>query len=754
MINADERKNLLEQINEIEKESINYFDVEKEFFLIDSENLKQVRPKFYGYSIQSTGIYEEDNLTAEAIDGLDGRGCYVYVEVKDDKITIKQDLNGSWGIYLFRHGDYFALSNSLFRLLDHIKFKYPLTVNRDYCYHLLISVLVSHTYSETAVNEIQLIERNAVVHIDTKRKTLETEMINYKEHTLSLDSAEGIATLDRWVEFWGKIFRGVAQHTKFISTDLSGGFDSRISLLLLLHSGIDCNRLQINSIISKFHTYAEDYEIASNIATHFNLKLNQPLPRKTFLNYSLSDILTMDLYQQQTVKKYPSVSLRQKYLDKLYSVTGSAGETIRGNWLRFNQSPKEFIKSQEGKLSSYSLSLSRELSHATRVIFEAAFRAIKDKYKIEDEDAHYLVQYLYQETRCRNHFGKNMAGNYLRNIIELSPALDPEVRTLKLETADCSDPKLLMALLFARYEPDLLMFPFDSKRFIASETIEHAKKINEHFPRPIMTNKVGGGGYYNLLPRDNYVKQIISQGRNNKALPPELPRNFLEAAFDSQRTYGLFSTHFNDELYNIAANKYEVHTFDRFSFIYPFLGIVKVLTDVEISNRNKPLYQDMKNFLDDVAHEIPAEATIINKFRLYLKSKILIQALKKTTPDALRIISMNDRKAKVSKPPGTQKKGLCYVIDSYNGSLEIVAEVIEAGQVILRLAGPFVPDKKEERKLIPYWIDYTKLTVNDETIFDTLTPAWCGQPYKYIIDAKAQEKIKIQIDWQPHRSDT
>ena len=752
MINNDERKNLLEQINEIEKESINYFDVEKEFFLIDSDNLKQVRPKFYGYSIQNTGIYEEDNLTAEAIDALDGRGCYVYVEVKDDKITIKQDLNGSWGIYLFRHDDYFALSNSFFRLLDHIKFKYPLTINRDYCHHLLISVLVSHTYSETAVNEIQLIERNAIVHIDTKCKTLETEMINYKEHTLSLDSAEGIATLDCWVELWGKIFHGVAQHTKFISTDLSGGFDSRISLLLLLHSGIDCNRLQINSIISKFHTYAEDYEIASNIATHYNLKLNQPLPKKTFLNYSLSDVLTMDLYQQQTVKKYPSVSLRQKYLDKLYSVTGSAGEIIRGNWLRFNQSPKEFIKSQEDKLSSYSLSLSRELSRATRVIFEAAFRTIKDKYKIEDEDSHYLVQYLYQDTRCRNHFGKNMAGSYLRNIIELSPALDPIVRTLKLETEDCPDPKLLMALLFARYDPDLLTFPFDSKRFIAPETIEHAKKINERFP--LKQKNESKTEEFKIIPRDNGVKQIISQGRNNKALPPELPRNFLEAAFDSQRTYGLFSTYFNDELYNIAANKYEVHTFDRFSFIYPFLGIVKVLMDVEISNRNKALYQNMKNFLESADHEISAEATIINKFRLYLKGKIIIQVLKNTKPDAFRIISINDRKAKVSKPPGTQKKGLCYVIDSYNGSLEIVVEVIEAGQILLRLAGPFIPDKKEVRKLIPYWIDYTKLIVNDETVFDTLTPAWCGKPYKYIIDAKAQEKIKIQIDWQPHRSDT
>ncbi|MBQ4495508.1 MAG: hypothetical protein II968_07045 [Selenomonadaceae bacterium] len=77
MMNADERKKLLEQVAELEKGSVNYFDVEKEFFLIDSDKLSQVRPKFYGYSIQRTGIYEDDNLTPEAIASLDGRGCYV-----------------------------------------------------------------------------------------------------------------------------------------------------------------------------------------------------------------------------------------------------------------------------------------------------------------------------------------------------------------------------------------------------------------------------------------------------------------------------------------------------------------------------------------------------------------------------------------------------------------------------------------------------------------------------------------------------
>lgn len=754
MTNTEEREKLLSQFAKLEKDSINYFDVEKEFFLIDSDNLSYVRPKFYGYSIQRDGIYEDDNLTAEAIAGLDGRGCYIYVEVKDGKITVKQDLNGCWGIYLFRHGDYFALSNSFFRLVDHVKSRYPLTVNRDYCQHLLIVSLVSHTYSETPVNEIQLIERNAVLHIDIAKKTLETERLNYKEHTCPLDSTEGFATLDSWVKFWGRVFSGVAQHTKFISMDLSGGFDSRISLLLLLHSGIDCNQINIHSIKSNLHTYAEDYEIASKIAARYGFKLNKPLPQNQFLNYSMADLLTLDFYQQQTTKKFPSVSFKQKYLNKLYSITGDAGEIIRGNWLRFNQSPKEFTKTQENRASGYSPTLARELSRSTRVIFESAFRVIRDKYKIADEDSHYLVQYLYQETRCRNHFGKNMAGGYLRNIVSLSPALDPEVRTLKLETPQCPDPKLLMALLFTRYEPDLLTFPFDSKRFIAPETIEYAKKLNEHFP-PVQKTKSAVQDFQ-LKPRDTYVEKIISQGRNNKELPAELPRNFLQTAFYSSRTYGLFNTYFDDELYRVAANKYETTNFGRFTHIYPVLGIVKVLEDVNISNRNRSFYQGLKLFLESTPHETSEEEKIIDRFKLYLKAKILVQTLQKTAPDAIKIISITDRKAKISKPSGSQKKGLCYMIDSCTGNLEIVAKVSEEGQIIIRLAGPFIPDSnaKEARKLIPYWIDYTKLHVNDKTIFDTLTSAWCDKPYTYRTSAKAGEEIKIQVEWQPHRSDT
>ena len=73
--------------------------------------------------------------------------------------------------------------------------------------------------------------------------------------------------MDRQVEFWGNLFRNLAQRTNRISADLTGGFDTRIHFVPLLNSGIDLNRIRINS---KQHdsnpVIIEDYAIASEIA--------------------------------------------------------------------------------------------------------------------------------------------------------------------------------------------------------------------------------------------------------------------------------------------------------------------------------------------------------------------------------------------------------------------------------------------------------------------------------------------------------
>lgn len=262
-----------------DSKSRDFFDTEKEFFLIDSEHLDEVESHFYGFSVQASGIYEQENLTQTAVDNLDGCGAYLYVEREGGQIKIRQDFNGSWGIYLFRHGDYFALSSSFHRLLEYLKCRFPLTLDRDYANQFLLGSLTSHAYSETAVKEIKLVRKDAVLFIDEKTAKLRFEVPRCVEESIALDSAEGIAVLDHWFDKWTTLFRNLEARTNNISTCLSGGFDSRITFLLMLCAGVDLSDIQVFSIHNTLHTHAEDYEIASEIADYYGFKLNNKIIR-------------------------------------------------------------------------------------------------------------------------------------------------------------------------------------------------------------------------------------------------------------------------------------------------------------------------------------------------------------------------------------------------------------------------------------------------------------------------------------------
>ena len=752
MINVDEHKKLLAQIKELEKNSINYFDVEKEFFLIDSNNLSQVRPRLYGYSIQRDGIYEDDNLTAEAVDGLDGRGCYVYIDVKDGQITIKQDLNGCWGIYLFRHGDYFALSNSFFRLLDHIKFKYPLTVNRDLCNYLLADELCSQAYSETAVNEIQLVDRSAVFQINIANKSLQIDLIDYKEGSVPLDSEEGIATLDRWVEFWGDVFRGVAQKTPFIEVDLSGGFDSRTTFLLVLNSGTDCNKIRINTVNAKAPGFEEDFGIASQIANHYGFKLNRQLPNQHFLNYSFSDSFNINTYSRQTFHKIHELYLNKKSVEKRYVFSGYTGETLRGHWHRL---PQKFTEGELGKAKRYSCKLADEVNVSIEKIIKSSFRAVRNKYKIEDPNSENIPLYLYQENIARYHGGKLSLCRYFINVIVLVPALDPIIRTLRLAVEDCPDPKLMMALLFVRYESDLLNFPFDHNHSIAPETIEYAKKINERFPRRIKdVAEATRGGVFYLQPHDLQTEKILNLGLNNPTIPTYLLTSCLKAAFDSSRTFGLFTTYFDEEFYRYAIRNYKNNPHYDLIHVYAILGLTKVLESVEFSKRNFAPYRDIQRFLEQDFVKIHDTEQMPPKFKPYITARVDVRLKSEAVDGKVEIISLSDDKAElINIDHLIQKEGdRGYLIHSHAGELKIVAGATVSGKLSLRLRGMFVPHSTDKAKVIPYWIDYTKLTVNDKIIFDKLTHTCWSKFYTYTTDVKAGEKIKIQVEWLPHKS--
>jgi len=137
------------------------------------------------------------------------------------------------------------------------------------------------------------------------------------------------------------------------------------------------------------------------------------------------------------------------------------------------------------------------------------------------------------------------------------------------------------------------------------------------------------------------------------------------------------------------------------------------------------------------------------ELKLHSTARVDIK-LATTTGDFL-LLSISDENAEMWKPTAWQQKGdIGYQIESYAGKLEFITKSTVEGQVILSLLGLDVRTPEDYSKRIPYWIDYTKLIVNGQKIFNTVTPAWHDKPYRYNINAKADEEIKIQIEWLPH----
>ena len=213
----------------------------------------------------------------------------------------------------------------------------------------------------------------------------------------------------------------------------------------------------------------------------------------------------------------------------------------------------------------------------------------------------------------------------------------------------------------------------------------------------------------------------------------------MKATFDSSRTFGLFTAHFDSELYHRAASYHESRSFGFLNYIYSVVGVAKVLEDVEISQRNRSPYRSIKRFLEEDFCQIHNDAQIINKFNRYLTASIFIRMDQKMDEKDITILSVSDSRAKIYKPEWWQDRGICYGVNSYAGKLEITAKAGVTGKAQVRLSGIF-------------GTDYTTLNINGKTILNALQPAWSDKPYVYDMEVKAGEIITVYVEWLPHMS--
>lgn len=710
--------------------SKNIFNPDNECFLITSDNLDDVASRLYGFMVTDKGIVENKNINL-AGDCLSGAGAYVYVNSDGKQIKIHRDVNGSYGLFLFRLGTYFALSNSFFYLLDFLKDNFDLEFNKDFANYMLAMDLVSEAIEDTWIKEIKLLDKDAVVNIDVATSTLTTDLVDWKINTVPLDSVQGMAILDGWFARWTRLFRNIQQKTNNISIDLSGGFDSRIAFCLACSSGMDLNAIRVNSLNNgKNACLVEDFEIASSIADYFKFGLNKNCSNPEGVNFTQEDLLNINLhsrlpFHRQIELAYGYVGKKNKYIK--YTVSGDGGENLRSYW---NTSIDEHNESYLRNLKNrYSNAVTENIKKSVYKLSDKTIEYLFRKYKFSDRKSVWLTKLVYMNTRSARHFGGMAVLAYFANSIRLQPLLDPEILKLKFDNDNCPDGGLLIATIFNRYCPKLLDFKFEGGRSIDAQTINCAKEINAKYPADlnVLLSKQCDDSYC-IITEDVNVAKIDNK---NEYVSEKKLEELIGAVFKSNSFDYFIEKYFGRSVWLFA--KRFLDRGKGFPLLHAYPLIIAALILRMIEGKKTP-YNWLQTF-DGRPVSFPLED--------FCLANINIQGVD------FDIIEMSDRDANV-EPDKWAAPNKAFLIESSAMALDLKLKINADGPMNVWLRSFDDWDRKTGAR-IPLWIDYTKFDFDGNSVFDDIKPVWFKRPLHHSFSVKKDSIISLHIEWLPHR---
>ena len=450
--------------------------IKDNFFVLDSNNLEEIKSHMYGFSTSKEGIITDNYYKKLGFyEEPEPQGAYVMIRKNGNQIRINQDFCGCFGLYYFENikENYFALSNSFFLLVQFLVGRQNISINKDFTDHFILLGLSSISVQETMINEIIELPSNTVIIINIKQKKINFLYIDYKENTIPLYSKQGIKLIDNWVDKWGYIFRSLKKQTDNLYLELSGGFDTRSVFSILKNSGVNLNNIKIKSIKGNNNTvYGEDFKIVNNITSKFKLKVNNfSLDNKSII-WSLNDTLFCSIYSKLGFGN--GFNFQEGFYNKpRFAFTGYGGENIRGY-------PGYPIK----QYFQYLINQRKLNPDFKRIFYDSSMKFFERNLNLLKNGKNYNNDYeitsdFYFQGRTRHHFGKTIVESFIANIYLIHPLMDPEIKKIKYDI-NGENSHDLIAYIYTRFAKDLINFPIQGKRKLNYQSIIKANKLNNY----------------------------------------------------------------------------------------------------------------------------------------------------------------------------------------------------------------------------------------------------------------------------------
>ncbi len=450
-LNQSSRKNELLNIGYIKDNT---------FFISSDQELKEVKDRLFGHKIE----YGSNSDF--------GRGYYFSVskDVINKKITIETDDSGMGMIFECRTKDFFAYSNSFLRLVEEVKHRVSLTINKDFeDLYTNVHDITTLAYKRTIFNEISILPSSVIVNIDLITKGCFYTYKRKNDYT-TFGSIESFDYIKRWANKWINIIKVLVRDAKHINLTLSGGFDSRLVLALFIASGVNLKYINISSS----ERMKEDFEIACSIANHYKFVINNGII-KDYEKYTLSNKnkrFMNAFYRFGLHKQFFPESHYIHYKDPLFVFTGYGN--MRG-W--FNASHKSYINRViSKKIETVNKDIKDNISRILNSSFNELFYDNDKQIPLGGN----FINYAYNFTRGRYNYGSGVMAMASVNQFVCAPILDLE--KIKPISEINKDYNLLFAYIYAILAPDLLKFKFSDNRLINPKTVNFALDLAKKYP--------------------------------------------------------------------------------------------------------------------------------------------------------------------------------------------------------------------------------------------------------------------------------